>query len=87
MSKETTKESNSYWNYRVVKKGNLYGIHEVHYDGNGKVEYMSVNPVPAEAGSREDLKWVLRMMEANWCMPAVNFETMEEIHEDSLSSE
>ena len=87
MSKETTKESNSYWNYRVVKKGNLYGVHEVHYDENGKVEFLSVNPVPVEAGSREDLKWVLRMMEANWCMPPVDFETMEEIYEDSLSSE
>jgi len=84
MSKKITKET--YWNYRVVKKGNLYGVHEVHYGDDSKVEFITVNPMPVEAGSREDVKWVLRMMEANWCLPVIDFETMEEIYEDSLSS-
>ena len=62
-----------------MKKGNLYGVHEVHYDGNGKVEFMSVNPVPVEAGSREDVKWIMRMMQANWVLPTIDYDTLEEI--------
>jgi hypothetical protein len=29
----------------------------------------------------------MRMMEANWCLPVIDYETLEEIYEDSLSSE
>jgi hypothetical protein len=85
MSKEITKER--YWNYRVVKRGNLYAVHEVHYTDGSKIEFISENPVPVEAGTREDVKWVMRMMEANWCLPVIDYETLEEIYEDSLSSE
>ena len=80
-------DGENYWNYRVVKRGSYYGIHEVHYCQGGKIHLISENPVAIEADSKESVKWIMRMMEANWCMPAVDFETMEEIYEDSLSSE
>lgn len=70
-----------YSNYRVVKKGNLYGIHEVRYTPEGKIDTISLNPRPVEAGAREDLKWLIRMMEANWCLPPIDFVTKKEIYE------
>ena len=78
MDEHDTKET--HWNYRLVKKGNLYAFHEVHYE-NAKPVLVTENPVPVEAGSKEDAKWVLRMMQANWCMPAIDYETLEEIDE------
>ena len=68
----------TYWNYRVVKKGNYYGIHEVYYCKGGNIEYITENPVPIEADSKESVKWILRMMQANWVLPAIDFETLEQ---------
>jgi hypothetical protein len=72
-------DGESYWNYRVVKKGEMYGIHECHYTGNGDIEYVTENAVAVDAESREGVKWCLRMMESNWILPVVDFETLEEI--------
>ena len=71
--------SENYWNYRVVKKGSYYGIHEVHYTGEGKVEFLSENPVSIEADSKESVKWIMRMMQANWVLPTIDYDTLEEI--------
>lgn len=72
-------DKENYWNYRVVKKGELYGIHEVHYTADGEVELISENPVAPEAESRDGVKWCIRMMESNWCLPVIDFETLKEI--------
>lgn len=72
-------DGESYWNYRVVKKGEMYGIHECHYTGGGAIMYVTENAVAVDADSREGIKWCLRMMEANWILPVVDFETLEEI--------
>lgn len=72
-------DKESYWNYRVVKKGELYGIHEVHYNSDGKPELISENPAMIEAESRDGVKWCIRMMESNWCLPVIDYGTMEEI--------
>jgi len=77
---ETLKNlEDNYWNYRVVKRGPYYGIHEVHYTGDGKVEFLSENPVKIEADSKESVKWILRMMQANWVLPTIDYDTLEEI--------
>lgn len=72
-------DGESYWNYRVVKKGEMYGIHECHYNGNGDIKFVTEKSVAVDADSREGIKWCLRMMEANWILPVVDFETLEEI--------
>ena len=77
---ETLKNlEDNYWNYRVVKRGPYYGIHEVHYTGEGKVDFLSENPVKIEADSKESVKWILRMMQANWVLPTIDYDTLEEI--------
>ena len=72
-------ESESYWNYRVVKRGPYYGIHETHYCKGGKIEFISENPVAIEADSKESVKWIMRMMQANWVLPTIDYDTLEEI--------
>ena len=57
------------WNYRVVHrkyKGrnpeydeDIYQIHEIYYDENGRAIAASVEAVPAYANDMEGLKWVL----------------------------
>lgn len=69
----------NYWNYRVVKRGLYYGIHETHYSSDGKVEFISENPVMIDADSKESVKWILRMMQANWVLPTIDYDTLEEI--------
>jgi len=72
-------DNESYWNYRVVKRGPYYGIHEVHYCQGGKIQLISENPVKIEADSKESVKWIMRMMQANWVLPTIDYDTLEEI--------
>lgn len=44
------------WNYRVMRNGDLFAIHEVYYDENGKVEGYTQNPVCPSGESLEELK-------------------------------
>lgn len=73
------KDGESYWNHRVVKKGELYGIHECHYNHEGKIEFITEDAISVEAESRDGVKWCLRMMEANWILPVIDFDTLKEI--------
>ena len=56
------------WNHRVMKIGDVYGIHEVHYK-KGKPSSYTVNSMKPEAfvedeDSRplQDLRWTLEQM-------------------------
>lgn len=55
------------WNYRVVKKGEEYGVYEVYYDDNGFPETTSQTPVaPTEItlkALKERLQLVLEALE------------------------
>lgn len=72
-------DGESYWNYRVVKKGELYGIHECYYNSDGVIELISEDATGVMAESRDGVKWCLRMMESNWCLPVIDFDTLKEI--------
>ena len=76
---KSLEDGENYWNYRVVKRGSYYGIHEVHYCQGGKIELISENPVGIEADSKESVKWIMRMMQANWVLPTIDYDTLEEI--------
>ena len=32
-----------------------------------------------EADSKESVKWIMRMMQANWVLPTIDYDTLEEI--------
>jgi|TARA_R110002167_G_scaffold117173_6_gene292959 hypothetical protein len=72
----------SYWNYRVVSREDYYGVHEVHYDDDGQVEFLTEYAVTVTGDDVEELKWVLHHMEANLALPVINYETMKEIEND-----
>lgn len=76
---KSLEDGENYWNYRVVKRGPYYGIHEVHYCKGGKIQLISENPICIEADSKESVKWLMRMMQANWVLPTIDYETLEEI--------
>lgn len=55
-----------HWNYRVMKRINdgqfEFGIYEVHYDDNGKVQGWTENPLTPTHESEKDLKSELKRM-------------------------
>ena len=51
-----------YWNHRVVKKDNQYSIHEVYYDEEDKVAFMTERSVEPHGESLESLKKDLTRM-------------------------
>lgn len=69
----------TYWNYRVVKRGHYYGIYEVYYCKGGKIQFIGSEATPVDGDSKDSLKWILRMMQANWVLPTIDYETLEEI--------
>ena len=75
---ETHGDRELVWNHRVVKKNNEFGVHAVYYNDNGLPAQVSSEPLSLRAESQEDLKWILRMMEANMCMEALDFHTLLE---------
>ena len=48
-------KSSGMWNYRVMVKDGVPGVHEVYYDPAGAVVWFSADPVPANGGTLEDL--------------------------------
>ena len=50
------------WNHRVVKKDKGFGIHEVYYKDNGKIEAVTVDSVEAYGETPEELKIELQRM-------------------------
>lgn len=51
------------WNYRVVKKDQYYGICEVYYDNDGKIEGWTdfIEPVgDAPDELREDMEYMMK---------------------------
>jgi hypothetical protein len=68
-----------YWNYRIVKCGSTYAIHECHYQGDGSLYAVSAVPTQIREESMDDIKWVIHHMEANLSLPAIEYSTLEEI--------
>lgn len=63
----------SSWNYRLVHRKHygrtpefdedVYAIHEVYYDNDGKVRAVSTDPSPVYANDMQGIEWVLRKMQ------------------------
>jgi len=43
------------WNYRLVRKNDRIGIHEVYYDVNGEVQSITAGPIELEGESLDDV--------------------------------
>lgn len=54
------------WNHRVMKRvtkyGTYYGVHEVYYDSEGKVDGYTTHPVSVAGESIEEIKQYLEMI-------------------------
>jgi hypothetical protein len=58
------------WNHRVIRSvepdgTEFFGVHEVHYDDDGKPSLYSADPVAVCGGALDEIRWTLdRMREA-----------------------
>lgn len=51
------------WNYRVLKSGDTYALHEVYYDDDGRISGWLMEPVKLEGfTSLEDMAISLEIM-------------------------
>ena len=61
------------WDYRVVKKEDMYGIHEVYYDEDGWPYLCTKNPITMDARLLPDLEWMLKHFQAALDEPCLNY--------------
>jgi hypothetical protein len=66
------------WNYRVLKRDNLFAIYSVYYDDEGKIIACSENPEPAISEDFEYLKTQLNLMLEAIDKEVLEFEMIEE---------
>jgi hypothetical protein len=80
------------WNYRVVKTvtkiplGDTdisYGIHEVYYDSNGDIISISEGLAHPISDDLEGLQWNLERMIEACKKPVIDYNTGEELNEQS----
>lgn len=68
------------WNHRVVRRGypngeHLYEIHEVYYDSEGKIEFMTEDPIDPVGDNLEELRVTLERMTRCLDKPVLDYET------------
>lgn len=61
------------WSYRVVKKEDIYGIHEVYYDDDGKPDMCTENSITMDADSADDLEWMIKQFKIAMNQPWLNY--------------
>ena len=66
------------WNYRVLKRDNLFAIYSVYYDDDGKIIACSESPEPAVSEDFEYLRTQLNLMLEAVDKDVVEFETIGE---------
>ena len=67
------------WNYRVVLKDGVYGIHEAYYSKTDEITSIITNPVDNLYIDYETLDTGLKLMLLATTKPTIDFETMKEI--------
>jgi hypothetical protein len=65
------------WNYRIVRNGDEYGIHEVYYDAQGTPHSLSEKSVVPVAGSPDDLRERLEMVLRAFQDDVLSYESLE----------
>ncbi len=67
------------WNHRIMRRVGkdgepYYGIHEVYYDKNDKVEGYTENAVAPFGETEEELRRDVRRMEEAFRLPALDYD-------------
>lgn len=62
------------WDYRIIKDGNLYTIHEVYYDENGKPDLVTVEPSFPAGDSLDELRKDFEHYQDAWNKPILPIE-------------
>lgn len=63
-----------FWNYRVVRKGNYYGVHEAYYDEQGAPHSLSEDSVTPVAEGLEALRERLAQVFAAFDDPVLDYD-------------
>lgn len=67
----------NHWNYRVLKKDELFAIHSVYYDDEGKIVGWSQNPDPVIDEDIDSLKAQLTLMIEATEKEVIDLDTIE----------
>jgi len=67
------------WNYRVVKKGDCYGIHEVYYkdDGTMKTSMVSVDQMSPHGETADELENDFNLMRGAFNKPVLDYKDFD----------
>jgi hypothetical protein len=67
------------WNYRLVKKDGLIGIHSAYYNSKKEVASLSVDPEYLSADDADDLKSALQKVMKAFDSPVIDYNTFKPI--------
>jgi hypothetical protein len=65
------------WNYRVINKGGIYGIHDVYYNSRGNIVSIGDNAVYPSGGSFEELRGDMGRLFSALGKPVLVYEEIE----------
>jgi hypothetical protein len=66
------------WNYRVMAREGVLGIHEVFYKDDGNVNWFSADPVPASGESMAELAADVQRQANALNQPVLDFHLLEQ---------
>lgn len=75
-----------HWNHRILKRvicrrdtsEDVYGVHECHYDSQGKIWSCSEEPCAAVAESLDELRGELERMQRAFKSPVLDYDKLPE---------
>lgn len=67
------------WNYRVVRNGIEFAIHEVYYDVDGNIMFRSEFPEVVYGETLDELLSDYARMAEAFKKPVIDYDTLEEI--------
>ncbi len=67
----------SHWNYRVVERDGVLGLHAVYYDDSGNIEGWSEIPFSPVAESIDELRTTLELMLESLAKDIVDVESFQ----------
>jgi hypothetical protein len=74
------------WNYRVVRRGNTYAIHEITYGDNGEIRFATESPVFPIGESSTELKREIKYYAHAFDLPILNYSELSGHNDDAERS-
>jgi len=66
------------WNYRIIKQDGCFGIRDVYYDKQGRMQLVAVEDQPPHGTTLEALKTDMGYFKEAFNKPVVNYEDIPE---------